>query len=78
VPLGQRHSVREEGGLRWAFQKVIEVAVDRKHLDLAGGGECQFWVEIADGAMLLEKLPPAGALTFMVPTAEMMAANWMI
>jgi hypothetical protein len=78
VPLGRPQTVQERDGLRWAFQGVIEVAVRRERIGLPGGGECQFWVEVADDSMVLEKIPPAGALNFMVPTAEMVAANWIV
>jgi hypothetical protein len=78
VPLGHAQTVQERDGLRWAFQGVVEVAVRRERIGLLGGGECQFWVEVADDSMVLEKIPPTGALNFMVPTAEMVAANWII
>jgi hypothetical protein len=47
-------------------------------LQMPAGGECQFWIEIIEDNMILEKLPPSGAYHFVVPTGEMQAANWII
>jgi alpha-amylase/alpha-mannosidase (GH57 family) len=78
IPLGHSQAIQEREGIRWAFQDIIEVAVRRDHIELPRGGECQFWLELTDGSMVLEKIPPAGALRFVVPTVEMVAANWIV
>jgi len=78
VPLGRPQAVQERDGLRWAFHDVVEVAVRRERIAVPGGGECQFWVEVTDDSMVLEKIPPAGALNYVVPTAETVAANWIV
>ena len=78
IPLGSSQNASETNGVRWAFHDVVEVAIRRDSIAVPGGGECQFWVEVLDETMVLDKLPPAGAFNFIVPTAEMVAANWMV
>jgi alpha-amylase/alpha-mannosidase (GH57 family) len=62
----------------WAAKQVVEVMVPGHIVGVVPGGECQFWLEIADDGATLEKLPPAGAYHFSIPTAESLAANWII
>jgi alpha-amylase/alpha-mannosidase (GH57 family) len=78
ISLGSPQNASETSGVRWAFHDVVEVAVKRDSIAVPSGGECQFWVEVLDETMVLDKLPPAGAFNFIVPTAEMVAANWMV
>ena len=65
-------------GLCWAYAAVLEVALAQARVGVPPGGECQFWIEFLEDGTLVEKLPPAGTFRFMVPTREMLAANWMV
>ncbi len=78
IPLGGKQPLQEENGFRWVSERVIEIALDYERIGLRPGGECQFWVEIADDGHLIEKLPPAGAYHFVAPTDDMVASNWIV
>jgi alpha-amylase/alpha-mannosidase (GH57 family) len=78
IPLDDQIETKEDDGVRWARDRIIEVAVSQQRVGVVPGGECQFWLEIEDDHIILEKLPPAGVFRYVVPTKEMVAANWKI
>jgi hypothetical protein len=78
IPLNRGPLAESGADLEWVFGDVLEIRVRRERLGLPRGGECQFWIEVTDESMTLEKLPPAGAFHFVIPTQEAVAANWMV
>lgn len=78
IALGHPSPRQHFEGVTWAFHDVAEIAISRDRIDLPSGGECQFWLDIVDETMVLEKLPPTGAFHFNVPTTEAVAANWIV
>jgi alpha-amylase/alpha-mannosidase (GH57 family) len=78
IPLNEKQPLSKNDGFRWVSGRIVEVALAYERVGLQLGGECQFWVEIIDDNAVIEKLPPAGAYHFVVPTDEMIAANWMV
>jgi len=78
IPFSNTQSSHEEDGYRWARKDVIEIAVTREAVGIVPGGECQFWIEIREREVLLEKLPPSGVYRFLLPTAETIAAHWIV
>ncbi len=78
IPLEEPLPPHDQDGARWAYARVLEVAVQHARVGIPAGGECQFWIEFLEDGVLVEKLPPAGTFRFVIPTREMLAANWMV
>ncbi|RPH93892.1 hypothetical protein EHM69_09010 [candidate division KSB1 bacterium] len=78
IPFNGQSMPVTQNGIRWVSDETIEIAIRHDHGGVPRGGECQFWVEMTDENILLEKLPPAGAFHFILPTSETVAANWMV
>ncbi|MDD5088971.1 MAG: glycoside hydrolase family 57 protein [bacterium] len=78
IPFHNERLSQTEDGCRWVRGDVIEIALAYDAVGIVPGGECQFWIEIRERETLLDKLPPSGLYRFIVPTAEMIAAHWIV
>ncbi len=78
---------RKDGDNRWiehgkleriASGEVVEIAVDFALLDVKGGEELKFFIEINGGKMGAERRPAGGFVALEVPTEDYERLNWMV